>query len=125
MNKKSSRPLLFESRWSTKFWLLPYSIETGYFVFQRSESSYNDLGKFAQDVSELIHEHVCSIVNFSNLEFIEIANGYMTIQELRRTNQLWNLMNTRRLESGNEKINRPAVNTVRKTNVINNQVYAE
>lgn len=125
MNKKNNRPLLFESRWSTKFWLLPDTLETGYFIFQRSETSYRDLGKFAQDVSELINEHVCSIINFSNLEFIEIANGYMSIEELRRTNELWDLMNKRRLESGNEKITFPTMNSSRRRMGSFNQIYAD
>lgn len=125
MNKKSIKPLLFESRWSTKFWLLPDTIETGYFIFQRSESSYRDLGKFAQDVSELINEHVCNIVNYSNLEFIEIANGYMSMEELRRTNKLWDLMNKRRIESGNEKISPPTENIVRRRIENYDRVYAD
>ncbi|MCX6167929.1 MAG: hypothetical protein NTX65_01200 [Ignavibacteriales bacterium] len=125
MNKKINRPLLFESKWSTKFWLLPDTLETGYFIFQRSESSYKDLGKFAQDVSELINEHVCSIINFSNLEFIEIANGYMSLEELRRTNELWNLMNKRRLEAGNEKINQPIENKGSKRERTFEPMYAD
>ncbi|MHB8906968.1 MAG: hypothetical protein ACYC4T_08865 [Melioribacteraceae bacterium] len=125
MNKKSNRPLLFESRWSTKFWLLPDTLETGYFIFQRSEISYSDLGKFAQDVSELINEHVCSIINFSNLEFIEIANGYMSMEELRRTNELWNLMNKRRLEAGNEKIHPPIENKGRQRERNYEPMYAD
>lgn len=114
MNKKNTRPLLFESRWSTKFWLLPDTVETGYFIFQRSEISYRDLGKFAQDVSELINEHVCNIINYSNLEFLEIANEFMSIEEIRRTNELWKFMNERRLVSGNTRINPPIENIDRR-----------
>lgn len=125
MSKKSTRPLLFESRWSTKFWLLPDAIETGYFIFQRSETSYKDLGKFAQDVSELINEHVCNIINYSNLEFLEIANGYMSTEEIRRTNDLWELMNKRRLESGNEKIVPPTENIGRRRVGNYDRIYAD
>lgn len=125
MNKKSGRPLLFESRWSTKFWLLPDSVETGYFIFQRSETTYKDLGKFAQDVSELINEHVCNIINYSNLEFLEIANGYMSMEEIRRTNEIWELMNRRRLEAGNEKINSPTEKMNRRRISQYNHVYVD
>ncbi|MBA4406021.1 hypothetical protein C0389_01980 [bacterium] len=125
MIKENNRPLLFESTWSTKFWLLPDTIETGYFIFQRSEISYKDLGKFAQDVSELINEHVCNIINYGNLEFIEIANGYMSSEELRRINELWDRMNKRRLESGNERINPPNGKTGRMRTRNFNLLYAD
>jgi len=125
MNKKIMKPLLFESRWSTKFWLLPDEIEMGYFIFQRSESSYKDVGKFAQDVAELINEHVSNIVNYRNLEFIEIANGYMSLDELRRTNELWELMNKKRIESGNQKITPPQGNFRRKSVEFSSRAYAD
>ena len=49
----------------------------------------------------------------------------MSNEELRRTDELWDQMNKRRLESGNEKIDPPTENIGRRRIGNYYQVYAD